>query len=71
MGNVNANDVSKVRYLKGLQIIKILYEKVLSLDHHFASVRSLNEINKISNPNQYPEYGKLYRICTEISSLDL
>lgn len=55
----NSGEVSKVRYLKGLQIIKILYEKVLSLDHHFASVRTLNEINKISNPNQYPEYEKL------------
>lgn len=52
-------EISKIRYLKGLQIIKILYEKVLSLDHHFASVRTLNEINKISNPNQYPEYEKL------------
>jgi hypothetical protein len=55
----NLNDVSKIRYLKGLQIIKILYEKVLSLDHHFASVRTFNEISKISNPNQYPEYDKL------------
>ena len=52
-------EISKIRYLKGLQIIKILYEKVLGLDHHFASVRTLNEINKISNPNQYPEYEKL------------
>ncbi len=58
----NDNEVSKVRYLKGLQIIKILYEKVLSLDHHFASVRTLNEINKISNPTQYPEYTKLKEI---------
>ena len=55
----NLNDVSKIRYLKGLQIIMILYEKVLSLDHHFASVRTFNEISKISNPNQYPEYDKL------------
>ena len=55
----NANDISKIRYLKGLQIIKILYEKVLSLDHHFASVRTFNEISKIANPNQYPEYSKL------------
>lgn len=55
----NSSEISKVRYLKGLQIIRILYEKVLSLDHHFASVRTLNEINKISNPNQYPEYEKL------------
>ena len=55
----NSTEVSKVRYLKGLQIIRILYEKVLSLDHHFASVRTMSEINKMSNPNQYPEYGKL------------
>lgn len=58
----NNNDISKIRYLKGLQIIKILYEKVLSLDHHFASVRTFNEINKIANPNQYPEYSKLKEV---------
>ena len=58
----NDNDISKVRYLKGLQIIKILYDKVLSLDHHFASVRTLNEINKISNPTQYAEYNKLKEV---------
>jgi len=52
-------DLSKIRYLKGLQIIRLLYEKVLSLDHHFASVRTFSEINKMSNPNQYPEYEKL------------
>ncbi len=52
------HEVAKIRYLKGLQIIKILYEKVLGLDHHFAGVRTLAEINKISNPNQYPEFAK-------------
>lgn len=62
MQKENTNEISKVRYLKGLQIIKILYEKVLSLDHHFASVRTLSEINKISNPNQYPEYGRLKEV---------
>lgn len=60
----SSGEISKIRYLKGLQIIKILYEKVLSLDHHFASVRTLNEINKISNPNQYPEYEKLKEIVS-------
>lgn len=54
-----ASDISKVRYLKGLEIIKILYEKVLSLDHHFASVATFNEINNLSNPNHYPEFVKL------------
>lgn len=55
----NANDISRIRYLKGLQIMRILYEKVLSLDHHFASVRTFSEINKIANPNQYPEFNKV------------
>lgn len=55
----NASDISRIRYLKGLQIIRILYEKVLSLDHHFASVRTFSEINKIANPNQYPEFNKV------------
>jgi len=60
----NANEISKIRYLKGLQIIKSLYEKVLGLDHHFASVRTLSEINRISNPNQYPEYAKLKEVVS-------
>ena len=55
----NASDISRIRYLKGLQIIRILYEKILSLDHHFASVRTFSEINKIANPNQYPEFTKV------------
>ncbi|MCP4052317.1 MAG: hypothetical protein GY739_04470 [Mesoflavibacter sp.] len=54
-----ASDISKIRYLKGLQIIKILYEKTLSLDHHFSSVATFNEINKLSNPNSYPEFTKM------------
>ena len=53
------NDISKIRYIKGLQIMKILYEKVLGLDHHFASVRTFSEISKIANPNQYPEFEKV------------
>ena len=53
------SDISKIRYLKGLQIIKILYEKTLSLDHHFSTVSTLNEINKISNPNQYEEFREV------------
>ena len=54
-----ASDISKIRYLKGLQIIKILYEKTLSLDHHFSSVATFNEINKLSNPNHYPEFSNM------------
>lgn|SRR5690554_182617 len=58
----NVADISRIRYLKGLQIIRILYEKILSLDHHFASVRTFSEINKIANPNQYPEFKKVQEL---------
>lgn len=61
----NAADISKIRYIKGLQIIKILYEKVLSLDHHFASVRTFSEISKMANPNQYPEFEKVKNLVKE------
>lgn len=57
--NSETSAISKVRYLKGLSIIKILYEKVLALDHHFASIATFNEINKISNPNYYPEFNSV------------
>jgi hypothetical protein len=61
----NLSDISKIRYIKGLQIIKILYEKVLSLDHHFASVRTFSEISKMANHNQYPEFEKLKQIVKD------
>jgi hypothetical protein len=48
-----------------LQIIKILYEKVLGLDHHFASVRTFSEISKMANPNQYPEFEKVKNLVKE------
>ncbi|MCF6307263.1 MAG: hypothetical protein L3J09_04835 [Flavobacteriaceae bacterium] len=53
------SSINKIRYLKGLSIIKILYEKVLSLDHHFSSIATFNEINKISNPNNYQEFSQV------------
>lgn len=62
IGQIEASEyteVSKIRYLKGLQVLKILYEKILGLDHHFASVYTFSEINKISNPNQYPEFQQV------------
>ncbi|MFK7758303.1 MAG: hypothetical protein AB8B53_15340 [Flavobacteriales bacterium] len=52
-------EICKVRYVKGLQVVKILYEKVLSLDHHFASARTFSEINKLSNPNSFQEFSNI------------
>lgn len=58
------SDISKVRYIKGLEIIKILYEKTLALDHHFASVTTFNEINAMANPNTYPEFEGIKEIMS-------
>ncbi|WP_203296185.1 hypothetical protein [Luteirhabdus pelagi] len=51
-----ATELSKIRYIKGLQIINILYEKTLALDHHFASVSTFRDLNNLSNPNHYAEF---------------
>ncbi|MDX1462286.1 MAG: hypothetical protein R3359_04450 [Marinirhabdus sp.] len=59
------SDISKIRYLKGLQIIKILYEKTLDLDHHFAAVSTLSEINRLTNPNEYAAFRDIKTKLTE------
>lgn len=46
----------KLRYRKGIEIIKMLYEKILSMDHHFSSLKAQQEMQKISNPHNYPEF---------------
>lgn len=52
-------EVGELRYLKGLQIIKLLYEKMFSLDHHFSDVSTLRDVNKISIPNNYSEFAEM------------
>ncbi len=54
---LRAADIDKVRYSKGIEIIKILYEKSLALDHHFTTVNTLNDMHKISNPNNFKEFA--------------
>ncbi|MEZ4920687.1 MAG: hypothetical protein R2792_16420 [Saprospiraceae bacterium] len=46
----------RLRYTKGLEIIKLLYEKVLSLDHHFSSIQTFQQVNAMANPNSYPAF---------------
>jgi hypothetical protein len=57
-------DITKTRYLKGIYIIRLLYDKSLALDHHFSSVRTFSEINKMANPNQYPEFDKVKELVS-------
>lgn len=48
--------VTKLRYGKGLDVLKLVYEKILSLDHHFTTLRSFQDITDLSNPINYPEF---------------
>lgn len=56
VANLQFLEISKIRYLKGIQVIRLLYGKILALDHHFSAVSSLHDINSISNPNSFPEF---------------
>ena len=47
------------RYRKGIELLKMLYEKILSLDHHFTSIKAFRDIMDMSNPNNYPEFVKI------------
>lgn len=46
----------KLRYRKSIEIVKMLYEKVLSMDHHFSSMKAQQGLANLSNPNAYPDF---------------
>jgi len=48
--------VLKVRYRKSIEIIKMLYEKILSMDHHLSSLKAQQGLSNLSNPHNYAEF---------------
>ncbi len=54
-------ELLRVRYLKGLDLVKLLYEKVLSLDHHFATMQTFQHVSALSNPNSYPAFQQNHK----------
>lgn len=50
-------NMAKARYRKGMELIKLMYEKILGLDHHFHSAKTYNNISQMTNPNAYPAYN--------------
>ncbi|TNE50780.1 MAG: hypothetical protein EP344_17080 [Bacteroidetes bacterium] len=51
----------RLRYRKSIDMLKLLYEKILSMDHHFTSLRTNHQILRISNPHTYPEFTGIRR----------
>ena len=46
-----------LRYQKGIELLKMVYEKILSLDHHFTSLSTYQDLASMSNPNNYPQFA--------------
>lgn len=46
----------KLRYRKSIEIVKMLYEKILSMDHHLSSLKAQQGLSNLSNPHNYPEF---------------
>jgi|GEM_PF-5201827 len=51
-------EFTKLRYKKGIELTKMLYEKILGLDHHFTSLQTFQNISDLTNPNSFPEFVK-------------
>lgn len=51
-------DLALFRYRKGIEVLKMIFEKILSLDHHFTSLNTFRDIGSLSNPNSFPEFER-------------
>ena len=49
-------ELSRIRYKKGLELVKMIYEKILALDHHFTSLQTYQNVSILSNPNNFAEF---------------
>jgi hypothetical protein len=56
ISNAYTLKVVRLRYRKSVEIVKMLYEKILSMDHHFSSMLVQQELSNLSNPHHYPEF---------------
>jgi len=55
----------KLRYRKSIEIVKMLYEKVLSMDHHLSSLKAQQGLSNLSNPHNYPEFKETRTIIED------
>jgi len=58
-------DITKLRFKKGLELIRMLYEKILALDHHFSSLQTYQNVVALSNPNAFPEFQRSQEVLQQ------
>lgn len=57
-------EISRRRYLKGLDMLRLLNEKILALDHHFYAMQTGQRVLELGNPNSFPEFQKNWEALT-------
>ena len=57
--------ILRLRFRKSIEMLKILYEKILGMDHHFSSLRAHQQMMRISNPHEYPEFKAVKSVLDE------
>lgn len=45
------------KYLKGIELILLLYEKILDLNHLYSALKTNQLIQSLSNPMEYPDFA--------------
>lgn len=58
-------EFSRRRYLKGLDMLRQLHEKILALDHHFYAMQTGQRVLELGNPNAFPEFQKHWEQLTQ------
>ena len=58
-------ELSRIRYKKGIELIKMIYEKILGLDHHFTSLQTYQNVVTLSNPNNFAEFKDAKNVISE------
>jgi len=62
---LNEIDSLRVQYETGLDVIKLLYEKLLDLDHHYTSLKLHETYSDLTNPHAYEEFTKNLKAFTD------
>jgi hypothetical protein len=57
--------ILRLRFRKSIEMLKILYEKILGMDHHFSSLRAHQQMMRISNPHEYPQFKAVKSVLDE------
>jgi hypothetical protein len=55
----------RLRFRKSIEMLKMLYEKILGMDHHFTSLRTSQQVARISNPHEYPVFKEVKTLLQE------